>query len=121
MGMFTGKHLCIWQEAQVSQERRTISPSVPQKAEEEAQSLFAKEVLKWTEIDEVKELFKAESLRFYNLEKLYPTGQALLDMLTAMSLTLALNWQCIKMYNTDWHVINYKYEAYSGDFRMLPW
>ncbi|XP_072573222.1 dedicator of cytokinesis protein 11 isoform X1 [Paramormyrops kingsleyae] len=57
-------------EAQVSRERRTISPSVPQKAEEEAQSLFAKE--------------------------------------------------CIKMYNTDWHVINYKYEAYSGDFRMLP-
>uniref|UniRef100_A0A3B3QZ13 Dedicator of cytokinesis 11 n=1 Tax=Paramormyrops kingsleyae TaxID=1676925 RepID=A0A3B3QZ13_9TELE len=50
----------------VSRERRTISPSVPQKAEEEAQSLFAKE--------------------------------------------------CIKMYNTDWHVINYKYEAYSDFF-----
>lgn len=28
--------------------------------------------------------------------------------------------QCIKMYNTDWQVITYKYEAYSGDFRMLP-
>ncbi|XP_029113223.1 dedicator of cytokinesis protein 11 isoform X1 [Scleropages formosus] len=57
-------------ESRISRQRRTISSSVPQNAEEEARSLFAKE--------------------------------------------------CIKMYNTDWHVINYKYEAYSGDFRVLP-
>ncbi|KAM9836745.1 dedicator of cytokinesis protein 11 [Aulostomus maculatus] len=58
-------------ESQISRQRRTVVPSVPQNAEREAsRSLFAKE--------------------------------------------------CIKMYNTDWHVIHYKYEAYSGDFRMLP-
>uniref|UniRef100_A0A673C660 Dedicator of cytokinesis 11 n=1 Tax=Sphaeramia orbicularis TaxID=375764 RepID=A0A673C660_9TELE len=57
-------------ESQISRQRRTVVPSVPQNAEREARSLFAKE--------------------------------------------------CIKMYNTDWHVINFKYEAYSGDFRMLP-
>ncbi|KAJ8405362.1 hypothetical protein AAFF_G00318350 [Aldrovandia affinis] len=57
-------------ESQISRQRRTVFPSVPQNAEREARTLFAKE--------------------------------------------------CIKTYNTDWQVINYKYEAYSGDFRMLP-
>uniref|UniRef100_A0A8C2EX88 Dedicator of cytokinesis 11 n=1 Tax=Cyprinus carpio TaxID=7962 RepID=A0A8C2EX88_CYPCA len=55
---------------QIERQRRTIVPSVPQNAENEAKSLFAKE--------------------------------------------------CIKMYSTNWHVINYNYEAYSGDFRTLP-
>uniref|UniRef100_A0AAQ4RW84 Dedicator of cytokinesis 11 n=1 Tax=Gasterosteus aculeatus aculeatus TaxID=481459 RepID=A0AAQ4RW84_GASAC len=62
--------LCPVDDSQILRQRRTVVPSVPQNAEREARSLFAKE--------------------------------------------------CIKMYNTDWHVINYKYEAYSGDFRMLP-
>ncbi|XP_063043622.1 dedicator of cytokinesis protein 11 isoform X2 [Engraulis encrasicolus] len=57
-------------ESQIARQRRTVVPSVPQNAEKEAQSLFARE--------------------------------------------------CIRMYNTDWQVISYKYEAYSGDFRSLP-
>uniref|UniRef100_A0A3Q2YUP7 Dedicator of cytokinesis C/D N-terminal domain-containing protein n=1 Tax=Hippocampus comes TaxID=109280 RepID=A0A3Q2YUP7_HIPCM len=62
--------LCPVDDSQISRQRRTVVPSVPQNAEREAKSLFAK--------------------------------------------------KCINMYKTDWHVINYKYEAYSGDFRMLP-
>lgn len=33
---------------------------------------------------------------------------------------LLLSPQCIKTYKSDWHVVSYKYEDYSADFRQLP-
>uniref|UniRef100_A0A671Z253 Dedicator of cytokinesis 9b n=1 Tax=Sparus aurata TaxID=8175 RepID=A0A671Z253_SPAAU len=50
----------------------------------------------------------------------FPTDDFQVRRAERYLLSPAAKLNCIKTYKSDWHVVNYKYEEYSGDFRQLP-
>ncbi|RXN33480.1 dedicator of cytokinesis 9 isoform X2 [Labeo rohita] len=104
-----------FQISTLKRQGRTLYSSVPDGAEKRASSLLVQEALGVVSGERKTILPPAKELN-----DIIKDSWARARQFSSFSQIKTSARTSIKTYNSDWHVVNYKYEDYSGDFRQLP-